>query len=110
MSAHPHRPARVRACSFVLKAASAASSVHSLPPLAAELGFTRVRPVLVGGSRIYPTSAGGIGRGHATRSRGHAKRFICTRSLTPSPTPRNRGREQTEFAARADSPPHENAL
>jgi hypothetical protein len=33
-------------------------------------------------------------------------RFMC--SVTPSPTlPRRRGREQTEFAARADSISHE---
>ena len=35
----------------------------------------------------------------------------CAHTITPSPTlPRLRGREQTEFAARADSAPHENAL
>src|SRR5262245_30965185 len=58
------------------------------PPLAPELGFTRVRPLLIGRSRIYPTSAGGIGRGHATRSTAHAKRFICARSPPPHPPPR----------------------
>ena len=35
----------------------AACSVRSLSPLATELGFTRVRSLLSGRSRIYPTSA-----------------------------------------------------
>src|SRR5262249_20230408 len=76
------------------------------PPLAAELGFTRVRPVLIGRSRIYPTSAGGIGRGHATTTIGSAQRFMCTRS----PPPPLAGEGQTEFATRPYSAPHEHAL
>src|SRR6516165_2840899 len=38
-----------------------------------------------------PACGGGIGRGHATRSRGHAKRFICTRSPPPHPSPASGG-------------------
>src|SRR5215831_6933289 len=37
------------------------------PPLATELGFTRVRSPLSGRSRINPTSAGGVGRGWNAR-------------------------------------------
>src|SRR6516225_204765 len=71
-------------------------ATSSPPPRAAELGFTRVRPLLFGRSRIYPTSAGGTGRGH---------RYDPRIQLTPSPTlPRLRGREHTELAAPAHDP------
>jgi hypothetical protein len=40
-----------------------------------------------------------------------ARKKIDVHTLTPSPTlPRKRGREQTEFAARAQSTAHEHAL
>jgi len=55
------------------------------PPLAAELGFTRVRPRITCRSRINPTSAGGLGRGHATNVEGQCK-TIHVHKLTPSPT------------------------
>src|SRR5262245_57024091 len=72
--------------------ASAPPRARCVPsPACTELGFTRVRPALIGRSRIYPTSAGGIGRGHATRSREHAKRFICARLPPPHPSPASGG-------------------
>src|SRR5262249_61755144 len=46
-----------------------------------------------------PGGGGGKGGGHATRSRGHGERFMCTRSPPPQTLPRKRGREQTEFGA-----------
>src|SRR5207244_13083737 len=40
-----------------------------------------------------PACGGGIGRGHATRSRGDTKRFICARLRPPHPSPASgRGR------------------
>src|SRR5262249_50062470 len=72
--------------------ATASPRARRIPsPACTELGFTRVRPALVGRSRIYPTSAGGLGRGHATRPRGHAKRFTCARSPPPHPSPARGG-------------------
>src|SRR5262249_20010112 len=66
-------------------------------PLAAELGFTRVRPVLtaeVGYIRLRLEGEGGGMQFNSTCTKIHLH------TLTPSPTlPRKREREQTEFAA-----------
>src|SRR5215471_2287123 len=61
-----------------------ASATAFPPPRAAELGFTRVRPLIAGRSRMYPTSAGGIGRGQA-------KKIECARSPSPQPSPASGG-------------------
>src|SRR5262249_60901536 len=54
-----------------------------------------------------PGGGGGGGGGPCNKIDGACKR-IHMHTLTPSPTlPRKPGREQTEFAARADSAPHE---
>src|SRR5262249_31136256 len=71
------------------RSAPSPPSVYSLPRLQPNSGLPEFGHVLTGRSRINPTSAGGLGRGHAPRF----ARF------TPSPV--NGGREQTECAARA---------
>src|SRR5262249_8688238 len=85
-SAAPAAPASC--CATAAEAADAVCSLHSLdllpPPLATELGFTRVRSPLSGRSQINPTSAGGLGRGG---SRTHES---C-RMPPPYPSPVNGG-------------------
>src|SRR5215831_18258880 len=82
---------------FCLNQFSAAYSVHSLPCLR---------------GRAREGACNKIG-GACNKIEGACKRIqrIHMHTLTPSPTlPRKRGREQTEFAARADSAPHEQML
>src|SRR5262249_58851550 len=88
--------------------ATASPHARCVPsPACTELGFTRVRPALIGRSRIYPTSAGGLGRGHATRSRGLAKRFTCARLTPPPPPPPTRGGCRPGAPRPPISPPQE---
>src|SRR5258707_6654710 len=53
--------------------------------------------------RSLPACGGGIGRGHATRSREHAKRFICARLPPPPPPPPPQGRGQPHPPPRCDA-------
>ena len=95
----------------------AAISVRSLSPLATELGFTRVRSLLSGRSRIYPTSAERVGVSGdplrtrsaespphplaALHSRCFASAFLALRTAAEGRlcSPRTRG--EVELAARA---------
>ena len=97
----------VRLC---LKQFSAAHSVHSLPRLQPNSGLPEF-----GHSITWPKSeTSDFGwrdrEGACNKIEGRCKN-IHVHTLTPSPTlPRKRGREQTEFAACADSTSDQHAL
>jgi hypothetical protein len=74
-------------------------AVHSLPRLAAELGFTRVRH-FINWPKSETSDFGWRDREGACSKIKARSNNIHVRTLTPSPTlPRRRGREWTEFAA-----------
>src|SRR5262249_60940982 len=69
--------------------------------------FFGARPVAARARVPPPGGGGGEGEGPCSKIEGACKK-IHMRTLTPSPPlPRERGREQTEFGARADFTPRE---